>query len=73
MQPKQSVEDVPVARLDNLPPLDILAMEVGYGLIPLVDTEQNGELLGRIKTIRSSSPRNSASSSPRSIFRTTSA
>ncbi|MEN8809187.1 MAG: flagellar biosynthesis protein FlhA, partial [Desulfobacterales bacterium] len=47
-----SAEDVPVARLENLPPLDILAMEVGYGLIPLVDTEQNGELLGRIKTIR---------------------
>ncbi|MGA8280885.1 MAG: flagellar biosynthesis protein FlhA, partial [Desulfobacterales bacterium] len=47
-----SVEDVPAARLENLPPLDILAMEVGYGLIPLVDTEQNGELLGRIKTIR---------------------
>lgn len=35
-----------------LPPLDTLAMEVGYGLIPLVDVEQNGELLERIKSIR---------------------
>ena len=29
---------------------DILAMEVGYGLIPMVD--QNGELLGRIRSLR---------------------
>ena len=43
---------VPVERLDSLPPLDILAIEVGYGLIPLVDAEQDGELLDRIKSIR---------------------
>ncbi|WP_245589036.1 flagellar biosynthesis protein FlhA [Desulfatirhabdium butyrativorans] len=36
----------------TLAPLDILALEVGYGLIPLVDAEQNGELLDRIKAIR---------------------
>jgi flagellar biosynthesis protein FlhA len=42
----------PQEHLDRLPPLDILAIEVGYGLIPLVDAEQNGELLERIKTIR---------------------
>jgi len=35
-----------------LPPVDALAMEVGYGLIPLVDVEQDGELLERIKSIR---------------------
>jgi flagellar biosynthesis protein FlhA len=45
-------ESIPAVRLENLLPLDILALEVGYGLIPLVDTEQNGELLERIKTIR---------------------
>jgi flagellar biosynthesis protein FlhA len=45
-------ETLPSTRLENLLPLDILALEVGYGLIPLVDTEQNGELLDRIKTIR---------------------
>ena len=33
-------------------PLDIMALEVGYGLIPLVDAEQNGELLDRIKSVR---------------------
>ncbi len=32
--------------------VDLLEMEVGYGLIPLVDTAQNGELLPRIKSIR---------------------
>ncbi|WP_085247574.1 flagellar biosynthesis protein FlhA [Gilliamella mensalis] len=31
---------------------DILAMEVGYGLIPMVDQTQNGELLGRIRSLR---------------------
>ncbi len=33
-------------------PLDILELEVGYGLIPLVDEEQNGNLLSRIRSIR---------------------
>ncbi|MEJ2641143.1 MAG: flagellar biosynthesis protein FlhA [Desulfosarcinaceae bacterium] len=35
-----------------LPPVDILGLEVGYGLIPLVDVQQGGELLDRIKSIR---------------------
>ncbi|RJQ84837.1 MAG: flagellar biosynthesis protein FlhA [Desulfobacteraceae bacterium] len=35
-----------------LPPLDILGLEIGYGLIPLVDSQQDGELLERIKSIR---------------------
>jgi flagellar biosynthesis protein FlhA len=38
--------------LGLLQPVDILSMEVGYGLIPLVDASQNGELLTRIKAIR---------------------
>jgi len=42
----------PVEQLESLPILDILAIEVGYGLIPLVDADQNGELLDRIKSIR---------------------
>ena len=33
-------------------PLDILELEVGYGLIPLVDENQNGNLLSRIRSIR---------------------
>ena len=35
-----------------LPPLDILGLEIGYSLIPLVDVQQDGELLSRIKSIR---------------------
>jgi flagellar biosynthesis protein FlhA len=42
----------PVEPVDALPLLDALAVEVGYGLIPLVDADQNGELLERIKSIR---------------------
>ncbi|TIH14110.1 flagellar biosynthesis protein FlhA [Marinifilum sp. JC120] len=33
-------------------PLDSLELEVGYGLIPLVDEEQSGNLLSRIRSIR---------------------
>jgi flagellar biosynthesis protein FlhA len=35
-----------------LAPIDLLELEVGYGLIPLVDAERNGELLERIKAMR---------------------
>jgi len=35
-----------------LQPLDPLALDVGYGLIPLVDPGQEGELLDRIKSVR---------------------
>ncbi len=38
--------------VEALLPLDILGLEVGYGLIPIVDREQNGELLDRIRSIR---------------------
>ncbi|HPP06934.1 MAG TPA: FHIPEP family type III secretion protein, partial [Syntrophorhabdaceae bacterium] len=33
-------------------PMEILELEIGYGLIPLVDAEQNGELLDKIKAMR---------------------
>ncbi|MDP7463378.1 MAG: flagellar biosynthesis protein FlhA, partial [SAR324 cluster bacterium] len=36
----------------ELLPIDVLGLELGYGLIPLVDEEQDGELLKRIKAIR---------------------
>ena len=38
--------------VQTLLPLDALELEVGYGLIPLVDEEQNGNLLTRIRSIR---------------------
>ena len=32
--------------------VDLLQLEVGYGLIPFVDSAQDGELLNRIQSIR---------------------
>ena len=41
------------AQGSDLPPLlDVLELELGYGLIPLVDESHNGDLLQRIKAIR---------------------
>ena len=39
-------------KLENLLPVDLLELEVGYGLISIVDLEQNGDLLERISNIR---------------------
>ena len=40
------------ASWDDIAPVDMLALEVGYRLIPLVDTRQDGDLLRRIRAIR---------------------
>ena len=37
---------------DDVTPVDVLGLEVGYRLIPLVDRNQGGELLARIKGVR---------------------
>ena len=37
---------------DDVVPVDTLGLEVGYRLIPLVDKNQGGQLMGRIKGIR---------------------
>jgi len=43
----------PVAeRVESVLPLDVMELEVGYELIPLVDSDRQGELLERIKSIR---------------------
>jgi flagellar biosynthesis protein FlhA len=39
-------------RGETIQPLEILEVEIGYGLIPIVDAEQNGELLDKIRAIR---------------------
>ena len=53
---QEKPEELPVheeeVSSDALLPMDILEFEVGYGLIPLVDTSQGGELLARIKGMR---------------------
>jgi flagellar biosynthesis protein FlhA len=40
------------AEISPVVPLDPLSLEIGYGLIPLVDKEQGAELLDRITRIR---------------------
>ncbi|MBY0579111.1 MAG: flagellar biosynthesis protein FlhA [Burkholderiales bacterium] len=40
------------ASWDDVVPVDVLGLEVGYRLIPLVDRAQDGELLKRIKGLR---------------------
>ena len=40
------------ASWNDVAPLDVLGLEVGYRLIPLVDKAQDGELLRRIRGIR---------------------
>ncbi len=45
-----AVSEAPAEEM--LTPLDSLGLEVGYGLISLVDAEQGGELLTRVKMLR---------------------
>ncbi len=41
-----------IEQIGAIKPLDILELEVGYGLVPLVDSGKEGELLERIRSIR---------------------
>lgn len=48
-------EQLPLQREENYEEMlnvDLLQLEVGYGLIPFVDAAQDGELLNRIQSIR---------------------
>jgi flagellar biosynthesis protein FlhA len=38
--------------VESLLTLDLIELEVGYGLIPLVDEQQSGDLLNRIRSLR---------------------
>ncbi|UCV10953.1 flagellar biosynthesis protein FlhA [Dechloromonas denitrificans] len=46
------VQESTDASWNDVAPLDVLGLEVGYRLIPLVDKSQDGELLRRIRGIR---------------------
>ncbi|WP_017429027.1 flagellar biosynthesis protein FlhA [Vreelandella jeotgali] len=46
------VQETPEASWDDVQLVDTLGLEVGHRLIPLVDARQQGELLGRIKSVR---------------------
>ena len=54
----EPVADVPAAReptelnWDEVTPMDVVSLEVGYRLIPLVDRNQGGELIARITGVR---------------------
>lgn len=37
---------------DDVAPVDVIGLEVGYRLIPMVDKNNGGELLGRVKGVR---------------------
>jgi flagellar biosynthesis protein FlhA len=53
-----AAEEIPTAlqpkedNYEEMLNIDLLELEVGYGLIPLVDSAQDGELLPRIRSIR---------------------
>ncbi|MFW2331429.1 MAG: flagellar biosynthesis protein FlhA [Nitrospinota bacterium] len=49
---KSKLESINQERVETLAPLDLMELEIGYELIPLVDKNQNGELLDRIKAVR---------------------
>ena len=62
-QKQPIVEDVQVEKIDQPPesrelswddvtPVDTIGLEVGYRLIPMVDKEQGGQLMARIKGVR---------------------
>jgi len=44
--------DAQEASWSDVAPVDVLGLEVGYRLIPMVDKSQNGELLRRIRGLR---------------------
>ncbi|EAR09402.1 flagellar biosynthesis protein FlhA [Reinekea blandensis] len=48
----ESPADTKELSWDDVQPVDIIGLEVGYRLIPLVDRSQGGQVLGRIKGIR---------------------
>ena len=53
--PATTEQDAPTPKelsWDDVQPVDIIGLEVGYRLIPLVDKDQGGELLERVKGVR---------------------
>lgn len=50
--PQSAEPEVKELTWDDVQPVDIIGLEVGYRLIPLVDKAQDGKLMGRIKGVR---------------------
>ncbi len=51
---KSEAQEVPEEKIEDYLHPDPFEIEIGYGLIPLVDNQQGGNLLSRISTIRKS-------------------
>ncbi|HPX60158.1 MAG TPA: flagellar biosynthesis protein FlhA [Deltaproteobacteria bacterium] len=51
-QPEAGAAEESADQASAIRPLDVLELEVGYGLVPMVDAAQDGELLERIRSIR---------------------
>ncbi len=52
MLPAQRATETKELGWDDVTPVDMVGLEVGYRLIPLVDRNQGGQLLARIKGVR---------------------
>ncbi|MCF6217235.1 MAG: flagellar biosynthesis protein FlhA [Gammaproteobacteria bacterium] len=52
VEPVAAEPEVKELGWDDVPPVDLVGLEVGYRLIPMVDKSQGGELMGRIKGVR---------------------
>ncbi|MBN1847735.1 MAG: flagellar biosynthesis protein FlhA [Deltaproteobacteria bacterium] len=49
---KEAAEEFSVEQMERLLPLDNLEMEIGYGIIPIVDNKKQGNLIDRIRSLR---------------------
>jgi len=52
VQSQQKEEEIKELDWDDVHHVDVIGLEIGYRLIPLVDKAQGGELLSRIKGVR---------------------
>ncbi len=50
VQASQAPVEAP--QVEDLLKVDVLELEVGYGLVPLIDTHQGGDLLDRVSAVR---------------------
>lgn len=52
VEPVEQVSESRELSWDDVTPVDTIGLEVGYRLIPMVDKEQGGQLMARIKGVR---------------------
>ncbi len=52
VRPSEETSEVRELSWHDVQPVDVIGLEVGYRLIPLVDRDQGGQLMNRIKGVR---------------------